>query len=79
MNDTNITQTLKTPSDAPLYKNSSQNQLLTIRKKLLTISVTADFVSKNIENPFVRDTAIDDLYGLVQDLYQLIENFNYHK
>lgn len=63
-------------SDTTLYKNYTLQNKLDIQKKLLTLSTTSEFISRNINNPLVQRTAVTDLYYLIQELHQLIENVN---
>ncbi|MDD3462451.1 MAG: hypothetical protein PHW07_02280 [Sulfurospirillaceae bacterium] len=75
MSSYKTSNTQKTQSDAPLYqKRIYPQQLLSIQKKLLTIACTAEFTIKNIQNPLVRSSVVTDLYFLIQELHQLVEN-----
>ncbi len=53
----------------------NSQKLLRLQKSLLTIQYTADFIAKNINNPLVRNTAIDDLYYLLQNFAQLLQEY----
>lgn len=80
MKNTNTEELSQTQSETPFYhKPSISKNLLTIQKKLLTISITSEFVIKNISNVHVRDSAVNDLYFLLQELSELIQNYGYTK
>jgi hypothetical protein len=67
-------------SDTPLYpKANVQKNFLTMQKSLLTISVTAEFAIRNISNPHVRSTIVEDLYFQIQALAELITNDGYQR
>lgn len=71
-------QTPQSQSDASLYtKPLVQKNFLTMQKKLLTISITAEFAIRNISNPHVRNSIVEDLYFEIQNLSELISNDGY--
>lgn len=68
------TQTSNLQSDASFYhKPQISKNTLAIQKKLLTISITCEFIIRNINFVQVRNSAVDDLYYLLQDLSLLIQ------
>ena len=61
-------------SDTSFYhKPQISKNTLAIQKKLLTISITCEFIIRNINFVQVRNSAVDDLYYLLQDLSLLIQ------
>jgi hypothetical protein len=65
-------------SDSSLYpKAHIQKNFLTMQKKLLTISITSEFAIRNISNPHVRSSIVEDLYFQIQSLSELISNDGY--
>lgn len=68
------TQTSNLQSDTSFYhKPQISKNTLAIQKKLLTISITCEFIIRNINFVQVRNSAVDDLYYLLQDLSLLIQ------
>lgn len=65
-------------SDSQFYHNMKiSKNFLTMQKKLLTISITAEFAIRNISNPHVRNSIVEDLYFEIQNLSELISNDGY--
>lgn len=67
-------ETSNLQSDTSFYhKPQISKNTLAIQKKLLTISITCEFIIRNINFVQVRNSAVDDLYYLLQDLSLLIQ------
>ncbi len=65
-------------SDPQFYHNIKiSKNFLTMQKKLLTISITAEFAIRNISNPHVRNSIVEDLYYEIQNLSEIITNDGY--
>lgn len=47
-------------------------QVLEAQKTLLDIQVTAQFSSKNIQEKFILDNVVIDLYSLIEKLHLII-------
>ena len=47
-------------------------QLLEAQKTLLDIQVTSQFASKNIQEPFIYNNVVLDLYSLIEKLHLII-------
>ena len=77
-NTSKSTKTLQSQSDTSIYpKPHVQKNFLTMQKKLLTISITAEFAIRNISNPHVRNSIVEDLYYEIQNLSEIITNDGY--
>ena len=77
-NTTNSTKSPHKQSDTSLYpKPHLQKNFLTMQKKLLTIQITAEFAIRNISNPHVRNSIVEDLYYEIQNLSEIITNDGY--
>lgn len=48
------------------------NQLLEAQKTLLDIQVTSQFASKNIQEPFIYNSIVEDLYSLIEKLHLIL-------
>lgn len=47
-------------------------QLLEVQKTLLDIQVTSQFASKNIQEPFIYENIVEDLYSLIEKLHLVL-------
>jgi len=47
-------------------------QLLEVQKTLLDIQVTSQFASKNIQEPFIHNNIVEDLYSLIEKLHLVL-------
>lgn len=60
-------------TDPKLYQNIQLQKALA-QKELLNISTTSQFVSRNLDLDYVRDTAVDELYKMLENTHILIKN-----
>lgn len=66
-------------TDAKLYPTSNENiklQIALAQKQLSTISCTSTFSSLNLDIDYVRNTIVNELYSMLENLQIIMGNLD---
>lgn len=74
-----MTQNTKNLTDTKLYPTSNENiklQIALAQKQLSTISCISIFSSLNLEIDYVRNTTVNELYTMLENLQIIMGNLD---
>lgn len=74
-----MTQNTQNLTDAKLYPTTHENiklQIALAQKELSTISCISTFSSSNLDIDYVRNTIVNELYSMLENLQIIINNLD---